>query len=76
MKVTGWCVQYEPGLAAPTVIATSEDTQPRSRQLLGEAFDAGPYWDRPREHWPHLPDGGLIMFSRSLDLDSLLAEAK
>jgi catechol 2,3-dioxygenase len=33
------------------------------------------YWDRPREMWPHTPDGGLTMFTRSLDLDSLLAEA-
>ena len=32
------------------------------------------YWDRPREHWPHSPDGQLIMFTRALDLESLLAE--
>jgi catechol 2,3-dioxygenase len=30
------------------------------------------YWDRPREQWPHAPDGGLQMFTRALDLDSLL----
>src|SRR5215470_1672967 len=34
------------------------------------------YWDRPREEWPRSPDGGLIMFTRPLDLDSLLAEAR
>ena len=33
------------------------------------------YLDRPREHWPHSPDGRLIMFTRALDLDSLLAKA-
>jgi catechol-2,3-dioxygenase len=33
------------------------------------------YCDHPREQWPHLPDGGLTMFTRPLDLDSLLAEA-
>ena len=33
------------------------------------------YWDRPREEWPRSPDGGLIMITRPLDLDSLLAKA-
>ena len=32
------------------------------------------YWDRPREQWPRTPDGELSMFTRALDLDSLLAE--
>ena len=32
------------------------------------------YWDRPREQWPRSPDGLLTMFTRALDLDSLLAE--
>ena len=32
------------------------------------------YWDRPKEHWPRSPDGGVAMFTRPLDLDSLLAE--
>ena len=32
------------------------------------------YWDRPQEEWPRTPDGGLAMFTRSLDLDSLAAE--
>ena len=34
------------------------------------------YWDRPRHEWPHLPDGNLTMFTRRLDLNSLLAEQK
>lgn len=32
------------------------------------------YWDRPREDWPMNPDGSLTMFTKSLDLQSLLAE--
>ncbi len=32
------------------------------------------YWDRPRELWPRTPDGGLAMFTRTLDLDALLNE--
>ena len=32
------------------------------------------YHDRPREQWPRTPDGELSMFTRTLDLDSLLAE--
>ncbi|MGH7539593.1 MAG: VOC family protein [Gemmatimonadota bacterium] len=32
------------------------------------------YWDRPRDAWPRTPDGGLAMDTRSLDLESLLAE--
>jgi catechol 2,3-dioxygenase len=31
------------------------------------------YWDRPQEEWPRTPDGGLAMYTRPLDLDSLLA---
>jgi catechol 2,3-dioxygenase len=30
------------------------------------------YWDRPEEEWPRTAEGGLAMFTRSLDLDSLL----
>ncbi len=30
------------------------------------------YWDRPRELWPHAPDGGLAMYTKRLDLDDLL----
>jgi catechol 2,3-dioxygenase len=33
------------------------------------------YWDRPHEQWPHAPDGSLAMFTRPLDLASLLAVA-
>lgn len=31
------------------------------------------YWDRAQEEWPRTPDGGLAMYTRPLDLDSLLA---
>ena len=34
------------------------------------------YRDRPREEWPRSPDGSLGMFTRPLDLRSLLAEAE
>ena len=30
------------------------------------------YWDRPQEEWPRTPDGGVAMFTKPLDLDSLL----
>src|SRR6187431_1437716 len=30
------------------------------------------YWDRPPEQWPRTPVGELAMFTRRLDLDSLL----
>ena len=33
------------------------------------------YWDRPREKWPRTADGAVEMFTRSLDLDSLLSSA-
>ena len=33
------------------------------------------YWDRPREHWPLTPDGKLAMYTRRLDLHSLLGAA-
>jgi catechol 2,3-dioxygenase len=33
------------------------------------------YWDRPREEWPHEPDGTLSMVTEPLDLNALLAEA-
>ena len=32
------------------------------------------YWDRPKEEWPHHPDGSLHMYTRRLDLADLLAE--
>jgi len=33
------------------------------------------YWDRPRELWPRTSDGALAMFTRRLDVASLLREA-
>ena len=30
------------------------------------------YWDRPRESWPRTPGGNLAMYTRPLDLQSLL----
>ena len=32
------------------------------------------YWDRPQEAWPRTPHGELAMFTRRLDLNSLLNE--
>ena len=32
------------------------------------------YWDRPRAAWPQAPDGTLQMYTRPLDLNSLLSE--
>ena len=32
------------------------------------------YWDKPRESWPHTAAGELAMFTRALDLESLLRE--
>ncbi len=32
------------------------------------------YWDKPREVWPKQADGSLEMYTRPLDLGSLLAE--
>ena len=32
------------------------------------------YWDRPPEQWPRTADGGLAMYTRPLDLESLLRE--
>ncbi|TAN00607.1 MAG: glyoxalase [Chitinophagaceae bacterium] len=34
------------------------------------------YWDRPKEQWPHHPDGSLEMFTEMLDLNDLLNELK
>ena len=33
------------------------------------------YWDRPREAWPRSAEGGIAMYTRALDLGSLLREA-
>lgn len=32
------------------------------------------YWDRPENEWPRTPDGGLNMYTRPLDLQSLLRD--
>lgn len=32
------------------------------------------YWDRPKELWPHKPDGALDMYTIALDLEKLLQE--
>jgi catechol 2,3-dioxygenase len=32
------------------------------------------YCDRPKDKWPHTPDGRLTMFTQRLDLDDLLRE--
>jgi catechol 2,3-dioxygenase len=34
------------------------------------------YWDRPRESWPRDPDGGIVMYTRRLDVSGLFAEAR
>jgi len=33
------------------------------------------YWDRPKEQWPRSADGGIEMYTRALDLESLLKAA-
>jgi catechol 2,3-dioxygenase len=33
------------------------------------------YWDKPKELWPRSADGGLAMFTHSLDLAALLKES-
>ena len=30
------------------------------------------YWDRPRDDWPHSPNGELNMYTRALDLAALM----
>jgi catechol 2,3-dioxygenase len=32
------------------------------------------YWDRPKEQWPKKADGSIEMYTRQLDLNSLLRE--
>jgi len=32
------------------------------------------YWDKPRNHWPVTPEGKIEMYTRPLDLQSLLSE--
>ncbi len=43
---------------------------------LTGAADHELYWDRPKTDWPLNPDGSLHMYTRSLDLEGLLQEAK
>lgn len=31
------------------------------------------YWDRPREEWPKQSDGSLLMYTKPLDLNTLLS---
>ncbi|HZQ88996.1 MAG TPA: VOC family protein [Gaiellaceae bacterium] len=33
------------------------------------------YYDRPREEWPHDPEGNLTMWTKPADLDALLRES-
>jgi catechol 2,3-dioxygenase len=33
------------------------------------------YWDRPHEQWPRDESGGIVMFTRPLDVGGLLADA-
>ena len=33
------------------------------------------YWDKPRDQWPQKPDGSIDMFTKRLDLESLMREA-
>jgi len=33
------------------------------------------YWDRPMENWPCTPDGGPAMFTKALNVQTLLAAA-
>lgn len=32
------------------------------------------YWDKPKDQWPQKPDGSLEMYTRPLDIESLLNE--
>jgi catechol 2,3-dioxygenase len=32
------------------------------------------YWDRPQDQWPRTSDGGIVMYTRPLDLEGLLRE--
>jgi catechol 2,3-dioxygenase len=32
------------------------------------------YWDKPKEEWPIQPDGSIAMYTKPLDLESLLKE--
>lgn len=32
------------------------------------------YWDRPKGHWSYEPDGSIVMFTKALNMASLLQE--
>jgi catechol 2,3-dioxygenase len=32
------------------------------------------YWDRPKEQWQYHPDGSIVMYTHTLDLNNLLQE--
>lgn len=32
------------------------------------------YWDKPRDQWPITSDGSIEMYTKALDVDSLLKE--
>ena len=34
------------------------------------------YWDKPKEQWPRKSDGSIEMYTRALDLESLMKELK
>lgn len=34
------------------------------------------YWDKPRQLWPEKEDGSIDMFTRALNIDNLLLEAR
>lgn len=33
------------------------------------------YWDKPKDQWPHKPDGTLEMYTRPLDLEGLVGNS-
>ncbi|MDQ6808462.1 MAG: VOC family protein [Verrucomicrobiota bacterium] len=63
-------------LAASIVLDGASDHGVSEALYLRDPDDNGVelYRDRPREQWPHDPNGGVAMFSRPLDLESLLRE--
>lgn len=32
------------------------------------------YWDKPREEWPIDDNGSIMMYTKTLDIENLLAE--
>jgi catechol 2,3-dioxygenase len=68
--------RYGPG-AAGIALDGAADHGVSEALYLRDPDDNGVelYWDRRQEQWPRGDDGGLAMFTRRLDLESLLAEA-